>query len=287
MKKISINIVMTCHNRREKTKKCIQSILNQKDLYKYKLKFYICDDASTDNTEEAIYSLIPDAVVIKGNGSLFWAKGMSLALKYAEKEMCDFYLMINDDVEFFENMLETMFTTFNKVNSSRVAISGVLMDKISAEYTYGGEKIIRRGVIETTINVEPQKGKLLKCDRANWNCFLISRSFYNIVGRIDDYYEHSYADYDYSNRINNENGSIYISTDYVGWCSRNSIKNTWRDKSLPLFERLKKLHQPTGIPIKSSIHYWRKFDKKFWIIKVARPYLAIIKDGFVNKRGLK
>ena len=278
-KKVSINIVLTCFNRKEKTLACLQSIMDQNNIELYNLNFFICDDASTDGTAEAILRLIPNARIASGTGNLFWTKGMAMALDIAQKEYCDFYLMVNDDVLFKNNMIDIMIEFYNLLQDRNIAISGAIQDPDTLQYTYGGERIIRRGLKEVTEEAIPENGKVTKCDRANWNCFLISKDYYEKAGKIDDYYAHSYADYDYSNRIIQNGGKIYVSPSYVGYCKRNSIQNTWRDKHLSVKERIKKLHQPKGFPPKSAVHYWRKFDRKYWIFRVLRPYLAITKDG--------
>lgn len=283
-KKISISVIMTCFNRRKKTVACLKSLLLQEDVEQYEINFFICDDGSTDGTSSAVLELCPSATVVKGTGNLFWAKGMAKALKAANLVPCDFYLMVNDDVSFERDMLKTMMESFYALDCEG-AISGAFKDPITGDYSYGGERIIKRGFKEKTVEVLPNGEKMNFCDRANWNCFLISQDYYKRIGDIDDYYAHSYADYDYSNRIVQTGGKIGISFRYVGTCSRNSKKNTWMDSDLSTFERLKKLHRPNGIPIKSAIHYWGKFDRKYFIFRIARPYLAIFKDCIRKKRN--
>lgn len=51
--------------------------------------------------------------------------------------------------------------------------------------------------------LEPNKTKYVKCDLANWNCFLITKGIIEKVGLIDPIYEHSLEDFDYSLRMKN------------------------------------------------------------------------------------
>lgn len=283
---ITINVIMTCHNRKEKSRQCIISLLKQNGIQdKFHLRFFICDDGSTDGTSEAIKEVVPHAVITVGSGNLFWAKGMAMAMESANMSKCDFYLMINDDVIFNNNMLEIMLNTYEygikKCGDNKIAVSGACYDQNSGAYSYGGEKIISSGIKEITDIVYPNIPPQI-CHHANWNCFLISQNYYFHIGDIDKYYAHSYADYDYSNRITADGGRIYISCQYIGTCCRNEPTGTWKDKQLGLMKRLKRLEHPTGIPLKSSIHYWRKFDRKHWLLRVMRPYIVILRDIFIK-----
>lgn len=279
MERTLINVIFTCFNRREKTKMCLETLLNQKNKECYQMRFIICDDGSTDGTSDMIRQIVQEAVIVKGTGSLYWAKGMARALDIAKKYPCDFYLMVNDDVQFKVEMLDIMFDTYRSVEDPMVAVSGATQDPDTKRYSYGGEKVVRRGLKEVSESVMPSSISLNYCDRANWNCFLIRNDLYRQIGDIDDFYAHSYADYDYSYLLIRSGARIVISKEYVGYCKRNEDKGTWRDKSLTVGERIRRLHQPNGIPIASAIHYWRKVDKKHWAIRVARPYLSIVKDG--------
>jgi glycosyltransferase involved in cell wall biosynthesis len=51
-----IAVLMTCFNRKEKTLCCIESLFAQENMPTFDL--YVCDDASTDGTSEAILEMI-------------------------------------------------------------------------------------------------------------------------------------------------------------------------------------------------------------------------------------
>lgn len=277
---LKINVVLTCHNRVEKTVECIQTILVSAGD-KYFLDFFICDDGSTDNTSTRIIDIFPKAHIIQGNGKLFWAKGMYLAMTEAKKVYCDYYLMVNDDVKFYPNMLDCLFYTYDYGKQEIKAVTGAIKDEISDYYTYGGIIEKRQNFKINICNVLPSNPPSL-CDKANWNCFLISKKDYEQIGDVDNFYAHGCADYDYSYRICKRGGEILVSTEYVGTCSRNEDKNTWRDKTLPMIKRLKLLNQPNGFPLKSAIHYYWKTDKSWILIDVCVPYFVIVRDEIMK-----
>lgn len=268
--KIKVAIVLTCFNRVEKTERALTTLLSSAPDYDYHI--FLCDDGSTDGTGYRISSIIQNVEIIKGNGQLFWARGMAVALKSAERIDPDFYLMINDDVEFKNNAISIMFDAYFSLNDCYCAVTGATQDG-NGDCSYGGS-------YKNALNdrwVRPSM-PMKECELANWNCFLISKDLYNMVGKIDDYYEHSYADYDYSNRIYLSGGRIFVASEYIGYCERNSIIGTWMDRSLSVRERIKRLHKRNGLPIKSQIHYYRKFEKQKWFLFVVKPYLIILKD---------
>lgn len=84
-KTVKIAILMTVHNRKQKTLACIQKIFNnstQDDIV-----CYLVDDGCTDGTKEAVAKLYPKVKVIKGDGYLFWNRGMFLAWEIAKKRL--------------------------------------------------------------------------------------------------------------------------------------------------------------------------------------------------------
>ena len=80
---MKIAILMTCHNRRETTLRCLESLALEKrvGVGQWKIDVFLVDDGSTDGTDEAVKATFPKVNVIRGTGNLYWAKGMELAWK--------------------------------------------------------------------------------------------------------------------------------------------------------------------------------------------------------------
>lgn len=283
---MKIAVVTTSNNRKEKTILCLKSIYSQ-ELYlcgEVEIDVYICDDGSTDNTSGIIKSLFPDVHIILGNGNLFWARGISLALKEALKTYHDFYLMVNDDVIFSNYMLEQMVQAYNETKdlAGHVAIVGSTKDSKTGEWTYGGQLWNKKIIHEKYIPVLPGR-PYKECNMVNWNCFLIPNKMIEALGTIDDYYEHGKADNDYSNRIINSGNKMFVASEYIGVCERNSLLNTWRDVSLPLKRRLQLVQKKTGLPLKSELHYCLKFHGYYWLIWFLKRYIWIVKSSILKK----
>lgn len=283
---IRISVCCTCHNRREKTIRCIESLFNQKgiDDGKFELKVFLCDDGSTDNTVIDIRKKFPKVNIINGSGNLFWARGMEKAFSEAKQHETDFYLMVNDDVEFYYDMLENVYAAYQSAKSKfdKVAVVGSIKDPITGEWSYGGKKWKLRLCRDVKTTVYPQE-PYAECELANWNCFFMPVSLANEVGNIEKIYEHAMADYDYSIRILKCGGHIVTSGKYVGTCSRNDIKGTWQDVSLPLRERYKLLHKRIARPVKSYKHYCKVAYGNMWIYWFCIQYIWIAKTSLEYK----
>ena len=101
-------VLLTCFNRKKHTLTC----LNQLFFLSQEIDVYVVDDNSSDGTSAAILEQFPDVHLIKGNGNLFWNRGMHLAWKHASKHKYDFYLWLNDDVVLYKNCFDEMFALF-------------------------------------------------------------------------------------------------------------------------------------------------------------------------------
>lgn len=281
-KTIKIAIVMTCHNRKIKTKNCVTKLIQASHTSSQRCcitRLFICDDMSTDGTAETLKEYEDCVEIIHGSGDLFWARGMARAMTEAEKWNPDYYLMVNDDVDFFDNVFDIMLDSYNDVSDQGLcAVVGSTKDARDGSYTYGGRIWSGPRIHEYSEMVKPN-GVCQECNQANWNCFLLPQELYNKIGKIDAAYEHSLADFDYSNRIVRSKYKIYVATEYIGCCSRNSASGTWWDNSLPLIKRLRLMNKRTANPPKSNWHYARKFYGFLAGYKFIQPYLYVIKTS--------
>lgn len=252
-----IAVIFTCHNRKEKTLRCIKSLLQQENMPKFML--YVCDDGSTDGTDQAIMNAYPNSVIIYGNGNLFWSRGMHKAMSAAVKENYDLYLMVNDDVEFFPAMWETMYQAY--LDNMDCGIVGCTISASTGKQSYGGANfIIDKSGDYVGSMIAPSNKEYVPCDLANWNCFLVSAEIVNVVGLIDNRYEHAMGDFDYSFRMKENSFNLVLAKNYIGYCENNGISNTFKDANLSRKQRLHKLFSPNGLPVKS----WKYFTKKYY-----------------------
>lgn len=263
-----IAVILCCYNRKRTTRRCLLQLYAQAGaLPEHRFQVYVCDDASTDGTEEMIAQEFPQARLLKSGGNLYWCKSMHMGMQEAVKADYDLYLMVNDDVDFFEDALRIMLESHEKAGG-RCGIVGTTKAVCGEGFTYGGRDEAERPVLPGSQNQE--------CLWANWNCFLTDREVIGKVGIIDGKYQHAFGDYDYSHRMRKMGFSIYVADDYIGQCDVNSPNGGYRDKTVKRAVRFKKFFGPKGMPFCSYVRYHLRTGGKGKMFYYLYGYLSMI-----------
>jgi len=100
-------IIIPVHNRLEYTIACLNSIHTQT---RAGVIVIVVDDGSRDGTGEAIRKDFPDAVLLRGDGNLWFTASVNLGLEYALETAADedYALIINNDTVIDSNFLVTL-----------------------------------------------------------------------------------------------------------------------------------------------------------------------------------
>ena len=239
MRTTNIAILITCHNRKEKTLTCLNSIFIQKGFnVLFKLDVFLVDDGSTDGTSDAIKNQFPTVKLINGNGKLFWNRGMHLAWKTAiDYSEYDYYLWLNDDTYLHDNAINTLIMNSQFYKNESIII-GTTTNDYDNQISYGGHKFIG-GLVSPKISLEENE-----CEYFNGNCVLIPRKVKDIVGILDPFYTHAIGDYEYSLRAKKLGVKLVVSNVIVGLCNSNLKKKKWLDYNLNLLDRFSYLYSP-------------------------------------------
>lgn len=273
---MKVSILIACRNRKEMTRNCIDALIKQLNKQRDILfDIYVYDDGSNDGTYEMLKNEFQGLIVLKGDGTAYWCKSMYYLMNLAVKKEYDFYLMVNDDVQFSDYALEIMLSSYMMARCS-CGVVGATRSVKTGNVTYGGHSY------DTTIMVP--NGKLQQCDWANWNCFLMDNKVLQEIGLIDSKYMHSWGDFDYSYRMKKKGIPVYLATDFVGECEVNSLKGTYQDNGLSRRERLKKLFSPKGLPFYSYIRYNVKTEGVKGTFKAIYGYGSILAYIIFNKK---
>lgn len=279
----SIAVLMTCHNRKDKTLNCLKNLLAQECIQEIRMDIFLVDDGSTDGTALEVSKHYPFVRIIKGSGTLYWCGGMRLAIENAISEGYDFYLWLNDDTILYNNALINLLRTFDKlVVKCKIPpiVVGNLCDPATGELTYGGFVRASRwyplrfiGLLPTS---EPQR-----CDVFNGNCVLIPNEAVRRIGNIHPKLIHAKGDYEYALRAGQCGVSKWVAPHYIGECQRNSENGTWVDSSLSLHTRYKKLFSVKGDPPIPRMIYYSRYGGPLWMIfyplVYLRPLLATLR----------
>lgn len=278
MKK-SIAVLITCHNRKEKTLQCLTALHQCTVPAGYEFEVFLVDDGSTDGTGIAVKEQFPLVNIIQGNGNLYWNRGMRLAWETAAKSKeFDFYLWLNDDTLLVQNALIELIECYNvsfSVNKSHSIIVGSCKESTEVnKFSYGGRN--DRGTILPN-------GKLQKCTFINGNVVLINKEIFKALGNLSNDYTHAMGDFDYGLRAKQKGIDCYISKSYIAVCPLNEGSPNWCNPKIPLLKRLKALHTPNGLNINEYIIFRKKFWKWKWIIFALKAYLKSIFPSLYSK----
>ena len=234
----TIAVLITCHNRREKTISCLHALYNCKLPENYTLDIFLVDDGSSDGTSEAVKTTFPEVNLIKGDGNLYWNRGMYLAwISAIKKKNFDFYLWLNDDTIIFKESLSLMLEFSLTINNKRIII-GATCSAVSGAGTYGG-------FIFPDKRVSPNDN-WQDCDFFNGNIVLIPSYVFQQVGLLDKRFHHSLGDMDYGMRASKLGFVHCLAPNFQGTCEEHEIDPTWRNPNSPFFKRLKHLYSPSG-----------------------------------------
>ena len=273
---IKISVLLTCHNRQEKTKKCLESLGEAVSNYnvnchnkenQLSIEIFLTDDACTDDTVNVAYKVVSRFAplhVITGDGNLYWAGGMRVAWGEAKKRHNEwkYYLLINDDVELLPNVFTELF------NAQKYAVdhygkegivSGITCDKNNLEKeTYGGS-VYTNKFLGVKRRVEPN-GKPQSCDLTNANILLVPAVVVDKIGILDKRFRHG-GDYDYTNRAKRKGWPLILTAQFCGKCEydhRDKMAEKEKVLSMNLKERIRYYQHPTRCIHDQILGEWTK-----------------------------
>ena len=184
--------LFTCFNRKEKSVHAVESLISGNPQMDF--TFLVVDDGSTDGTAEALQKF--PVRILRGDGSLFYSRGMGLGMDtlLREKTDYDYLLMMNDDVAFFPRCIEALATQ----SGGRDVIVGATRDT-RGNLSYSGIRY-EKGIHYRFMN----PGEAQEADTMNANCVLIPYDLFRKTGSMDKHYHHSLGDFDYGFALRQE-----------------------------------------------------------------------------------
>ena len=274
-----IAALITCHNRREKTIQCLQSLFTASPQPGTALDVYLVDDGSTDGTGEAVKSRFPLVKIIQGDGSLFWNKGMRLAWETASKTRdYNFYLWLNDDTLLSPFALKELFEcsreAVEKDGRPAVIVGACQSSTGSNQFSYGGR---------TDSGEVIPNGRLQTCKYINGNAVLVPEEIYEKVGILSPEYTHAMGDIDYGLRAIAAGYHCYTTKKYIAACPRHNGIPGWRNPEVPLAKRWELVHSPKGLNLPEYNTFRRKFRGNLWIVDALKVYLKVIFPATYSK----
>lgn len=270
MKK-TIAVLLTCHNRKDKTFECLTSLNNCIIPSSFIYDVYLVDDGSTDGTANLVKEKFPKVKILYGNGKLYWAGGMLMAWKESLTIGYDFYMLLNDDVVLLENVLQSISHTHDYA-VNRFGIGGIYvcstLDKRTNNISYGGATI-KKKLFKIEYNLVIPSDVPINCQITNANILFVCSNVVERIGIFDPKFIHALADYDYSLTVYENNIPLLVCPGVGGYCEYDH-GNNWLSANSTIKERIDYLYSPLGLAYKEYLYYIRKhFPFSF-------PYLFIM-----------
>lgn len=259
----TLAVLLTVHNRRDKTITCLRNLYAQSTPSNMLLDVFLVDDGSTDGTTEAIRERYPMTHIIPGDGNLFWNRGMHRAWEVAAKEHdYDYYLWLNDDTVLFPFAINALLSICMSNNDKVIAVG--------ATQNIAGDKITYGGRVGT--HIAPCDGSAHEVEKFNGNIVLIPKYVYNKLGNLDSYYTHSKGDFDYGLRAGKLKIKMYQCGDVLGVCEEHEYIDAWCNPDIPFRKRWQLMLRPNGMPPNETFHY----EKQISIWMAAFHFMTVL-----------
>lgn len=292
-----IAVLLTCFNRKEKTIKALMSVQKAAEIYnsshdsRLTLHVFLTNDGCNDGTPEAARALfLPEEInIIDSDGNSYWAGGMRLAWKQAMDSHLkwDFYLLINDDVEFVPSAFETLFYTheyaITKYGKGGV-YSGFICSKSEPNRIIYGAKSYKKNLLSKAYDLSPT-GAPQQCLMVNANILMVCPNVVDGIGQLDTVFIHGGADWDYGIRASRA-GFPVLATPEICGVGENDHDNDFQERKkvvkMSLSERRSFLNKPNK-GYQDALYFFKRYNKfKFFITKLAYQINLYLPSLFYN-----
>lgn len=273
-----IAVLLACHNRREKTLRCLTCLRDQVLGAEHDVVSFLVDDGSTDGTSEAVRARFPGVRLIRGDGSLFWNQGMRRAWEEAAREDFDAYLWLNDDTDLYPHALETLLETAD-LQRRQTGREGIVVASVREP---------RDGSV--SFGAMDDRGQLPPVERPvpvrafNGNCVLVTRGAFRALGNLSAAFRHSFGDVDYGLRAQRQGVPAWVAPGFLAECPGNPPPS-WQNPAVPLRQRWRAVHGPKGCPPAEAAVLFRLSYPLTWPLYLMRLYLRVLWPASTSARA--
>ena len=275
--KVSIWAILTSHNRRDTTLRCLRSLAAQTGVEWSLDQVLLVDDGSADGTADAVREEFPEVIISKQeSGDLLWAGGMAIGAKLAIENGAGSLWMVNDDVEFDPDALARMLQTRDSWSAGEGTtpwVIGSTRSSIDDTTTYGGWSRAGRVVIRVHLIPAPTEATL--CATTSFNSIVIPVDQFRTLGGFDRRFPHLRADHDLGYRATKNGYQLVVIPGTVGRCESNS-PSVWQRPPEPLGQRVRDVQSRKWYPPALSLRYTFRHYGLIGLASFVRPYLLIL-----------
>lgn len=285
---MKIAVLMTCHNRRDKTLQCLTSLQEgwEKAGNGLSVSVFLTDDGCTDGTADAIRERgfrFP-VHILQGSGDLFWNGGMINSWKAALAEGgVDGYLWLNDDTyalpEFWDDLVKADAFSLETYGKRGIYV-GSTKDAVTGAFTYGGFNLVSKLTLHDQF-VKPDGKTFQPCQAAHGNITYVSQAVVDKMGVLCEKYWHGGSDHDYTYLAHKAGFPVLILPHYSAVCENDHIGASRDYSSYSLQERIRFARSPKGFNLHNTI----LFNKRCFPWRVPFVFLSGVVKILFPKLG--
>lgn len=277
---VQIAVLLTVHNRRALTLRCLDSLESQRG-HDADVSVFLCDDGSTDGSASAVAAGHPEVTVVQGDGTLFYNGGMRAAWAAAKRADPDAYLWINDDTVLVPDALARLRATWQTVMAASdrpTIVVGAVCSPGDGVLTYGG---VRQGRVRRVhFALVPPTDQPQTVDTMNGNCVLVPRNVHELVGSFDQCFRHSMGDFDYGLRARALGCDVVLAAGFVGTCRGNP---GFQPRPAGVRQEWRRLRSVKHLPATEWTTFVRRWGGPAWpvllVVSYARAFARILASG--------
>lgn len=303
---INIAIILTVHNRKQKTLSCLGRLFDSMMAYNMldgkkddiEATVFLTDDGCTDGTADVIRETFAekDIHILQGDGSLFWAGGMRLAWQAALDTSIkwDYFLLLNDDTNVYSNVFEELFEAdeYGYLETGKRGLtSGITCQPGNPdEATYGG--FIFAGKAKGRHLLALPTGKPQMVDMTHANILLVHQEVVDKQGIFYHGFKHGAADEDYSMKARRNHLPTAVTAHVCGECAcdhDSGKEEIQRLMAMTLAERRQYVNSPTHSDHDYLLFVRRNIPLRYpmaFILRNLRLYLPKLYFYITNFRGV-
>jgi GT2 family glycosyltransferase len=279
-------VLLSCFNRRALTLACLQALADSAARAGVQLHAVLMDDGSTDGTSDAVRQRFDWVDLLRGDGSLYWCRGMHTALVHALTQSHDHYLWLNDDTLLVPDALSTLLATATALRARSggpVIVAGSTADPKTGAPTYGGRQRAA-GWRRTRFDLVPPNVETQRIDTFDGNIVWLSAEAVDRVGNLDAAFEHAMGDTDYGLRAQRLGVGVWLAPGVLGHCPENTARGGFNDAALPWRQRWRAMLSRKGLPWRSWARFTRRHAGLAWPLYFAWPYARVLWSGLRKPR---
>lgn len=272
LEKLPICIIVTTFNRRDTTRRFLESLMQQLQKFRTSATVVLVDDASSDGTPEMVFKEFPKVILLHGTGQLYWAGGVRLAVNHLSEKLNDFrgILLINDDIVLADESISSMI----KIAESHDALIG------GTVITYSGEIESSGGSLGLICKPKPKlriaNGKVQDCDLLPGHILYIPMSVYRSLGGFDENLPYRFIDLEFSLRAKRAGIRVLLAPEILAFTDE--VHDYYKETSSmrgTLTSLIRKvLLDPKGPHWRESAYYLRKVSPVLWWLWLPLFYRA-------------